>query len=132
MDWADDVTYAVHDVEDFYRAGRIPLDRVRNDPGERGRFLNFAASRYKGGNLDWKAVEGGFNDLVKFIPISEPYSSTRTMRTGLRSLTAALISRYIGAISSYDPLPRAIDALFTLIQSLSGRFGFGNNCHGTT
>ena len=31
MDWCDDVTYAVHDVEDFFMIGMIPLDRIFSD-----------------------------------------------------------------------------------------------------
>jgi len=33
MDWADDITYAVHDLEDFYRARKIPLHLLRDVVG---------------------------------------------------------------------------------------------------
>lgn len=42
VDWADDISYAVHDVEDFTAGGAIPLARLEDDPGERERFLALA------------------------------------------------------------------------------------------
>lgn len=29
MDWSDDIAYAVHDLEDFFRANRVPLERLQ-------------------------------------------------------------------------------------------------------
>lgn len=31
MDWADDISYATHDLEDFFKAGLIPLETLRTD-----------------------------------------------------------------------------------------------------
>jgi dGTPase len=42
MDLADDITYAAHDVEDFYKAGLIPLDRLRHrDTSSPGRAATY-------------------------------------------------------------------------------------------
>ncbi len=34
------MTYAVHDMEDFYRAGLVPLDRLCSNRTERDRFID--------------------------------------------------------------------------------------------
>lgn len=48
MDWADDIAYAVHDMEDFYRAGLIPLHQLAIDEGEVDRFLDTSLDRLQG------------------------------------------------------------------------------------
>jgi dGTPase len=39
MDFADDITYSVHDLEDFYLAGLIPLELLATDGDELERFV---------------------------------------------------------------------------------------------
>ncbi|MEL6495193.1 MAG: dGTP triphosphohydrolase [Cyanobacteria bacterium J06623_7] len=39
MDFADDITYSVHDLEDFYLAGLIPLELLATDTDELERFI---------------------------------------------------------------------------------------------
>lgn len=39
MDWADDISYAVHDLEDFFRAGFISLDRLAESDPLRGEMI---------------------------------------------------------------------------------------------
>jgi dGTPase len=103
MDWADDVAYAVHDVEDFYRAGLVPLDRLLNDEREVDYLLGRAFDRWKREGLHPQYTEeevgNVFGRLLGILalnaPISEPYQATLDQRAAVRSTTAYLIRRYL-------------------------------------
>ena len=109
MDWADDITYAVHDVEDFYRAGLIPLERLSSekDDSERSRFFDRVFARYSQNGRSLPASESelkeAFTEIVTFFPVNERYSGQRDHRSKLRNITSALIGRYIRAIKLSVP-----------------------------
>jgi dGTPase len=101
MDWADDVAYAVHDLEDFYRAGVIPLERLVTDEGERARFLDGYLSRNGIGEHRRDDLDSAFGSLLDGFP-SEPFQGSLMDKATLRSMTSTLVGRYVSAITFDD------------------------------
>jgi dGTPase len=110
MDWADDVTYAVHDLEDFYRVGLVPLDRFADESTELSRFLRSLFDDDDLITLRPKFVSAGLsrNDLLNaagflFGPdgfvVAEPYRGFLLDRITTRARSSALIDRYISAVT---------------------------------
>jgi dGTPase len=110
MDWSDDVTYAVHDVEDFYRAGRIPLHLLSSneDDHERKAFYDEVFQRRKGQDGVWNRysraeLETAFEGLVVLFEIDRPYAGTQEHRAKLRKFSGQCINMFVNAIQLRVP-----------------------------
>ncbi len=106
MDWADDIAYSVHDTEDFYRAGLIPLDRLATNPDAVEEFMEAVFQRWEEEErelpFERSELEHSFRELCAAIPITEPYDGRRAQRAALRTFTSDFIGRYVQA-TSIDP-----------------------------
>ncbi len=100
MDWSDDITYAVHDLVDFYCAGQIPLDRLADDDdsAERDVFFSQVFARRKDLLPRRAELEKSFNEVLKLFPLDRRYVGTLDQRTGLWQFSTVIISRYVDAI----------------------------------
>ena len=105
MDWADDITYSVHDLDDFFRARKIPLHLLANRRYERERATFFATAdqRHAGEKGIWadhSALREAFNQvMIGLFPLQDVYSGAWEERAALREFTSQLIGRYIGGTS---------------------------------
>ncbi len=106
MDWADDVAYSVHDIEDFHRCNALPWRQVLN---EKGALINHALGEANlGDTLLRDRYDAAYNRLKAFFDgnyselLSHPYEGTRRQREQLRRMTSNLIGIYIRAVRIAD------------------------------
>ena len=114
MDWADDITYSVHDLIDFYCAGQIPLDQLAlegDGSNERGAFFEEVFHRESDLEGRQRDLEDSFNEIIAFFPLNRRYAGSREQRCSLWQFTTMLISRYADSISlelSHPPTQRVV------------------------
>ena len=90
MDWADDVAYSVHDLEDGVLAGLVDLAELA-DPGLGRDLVDVAAAQYGVG--DPEAV-GRLRQQPWWVPAG-PGSASGVI--ALKAMTSELIARFTGA-----------------------------------
>ncbi len=105
MDWADDITYAIHDLLDFYRAGLIPLELVRQvddapSSVERAAFLNRLFERRPEWARNRSTYEAALDRILDSLPfdLSHRYSGAEAEEQTLFQFATTLISRYVNSI----------------------------------
>lgn len=100
MDWADDVAYSVHDVEDGVRSGRIALAALAS-PDERAEIARMAAKHFGAdGAGDPASLEEAACGLVELPAVAAvlDYDGSLSAQVALKRLTSELVGRFAGAV----------------------------------
>jgi dGTPase len=137
MDWADDVAYSVHDVEDGILAGRIHLSTL-DDPVERAVLAQLAATHFCG--LSSTTLDAAAVGLLA-LPVLQAvrhYDGSLGAQVALKRLTSELVGRFVSAVVAathqrYGPgplrryqadlvIPEQVAAEVALLKALALRF----------
>jgi dGTPase len=100
MDWADDVAYSVHDVEDGIHGGHLRLDLLRDDVSERAALCADVASAYSVESPgDLSAVLDELLDDPALAPMYA-FDGGHASLVGLKQATSVLTGRFVSAALS--------------------------------
>jgi dGTPase len=137
MDWADDVAYSVHDVEDGILAGRISPEAL-TDPVERAVLAELAARQFSTmGRADLETAAEGLLDIPVLGELRR-YDGSLGAQVALKELTSELVGRFAQAVvaatvAQHGPeplgryhadlvIPARVAAEVALLKSMALRF----------
>jgi dGTPase len=110
MDWCDDVTYAVHDLVDFYMAGHLPLDRLLSyRQGGKSTELSAEALTFIEEVADYRQktksehrreydrdqMTAAWRMVVDHSFIAQPWSPKYAVKSAVHLTTNALIAKFV-------------------------------------
>ncbi|RKN51102.1 deoxyguanosinetriphosphate triphosphohydrolase [Micromonospora endolithica] len=138
MDWADDVAYSVHDVEDGIHGGWVSLGPLLSDPDERGALCADVAAAYSGESP--AALGSVLLDLLAD-PVLAPlagYDGSHRAQAALKTTTSVLTGRFVTGVvaateEAFGPgphrryaadlvVPREIRARCALLKGIALRY----------
>ena len=97
MDWADDVAYSVHDLEDGLHAGVIRLDQLR-DRAQRAAVAELTLTTYcPPGSVTPAELDQVFTDLLGLDFWPGRFDGGAESAAAVKHLTSELIGRFCGA-----------------------------------
>ena len=91
MDWADDVAYSVHDLEDGFHAGLITFENLKS-PAERAQVSRTTASTYC--DEDEDELTEILDALLALDMWPDSYDGSPATAAALKNLTSELIGRF--------------------------------------
>ncbi|YAL82139.1 deoxyguanosinetriphosphate triphosphohydrolase [Dermacoccaceae bacterium W4C1] len=135
MDWADDVAYSVHDVEDAIASGLIDLRELR-DPTSVAGFVEAARSWYAA-EADPALLEQALIDVVAAGRFPAAHDGSRVSLAALKDTTSTLIGHFVHTVEEatrerYGPgrltryaadvvVPEQIRAQVVMLKAVSAR-----------
>jgi dGTPase len=93
MDWADDVAYSVHDMEDGFHAGLITFKNL-SSPAERAAISDTTATSYCEDGVSVAELSGILDELLSLDVWPASYDGSPDTVAALKNLTSELIGRF--------------------------------------